>query len=327
MTNKDNFPTRSTDANIARKTSASEITGLRNVALSPTSYSARVTRNSPCAIVILIDQSQSMSVEMTPGVSRANVVTDIVNDMLENLIIRCQRDSIVREYFDVLVIGYGKPQGQKKVDFAWEGNLKGRKWVNISELKENVHDTKVIATQKRMPWGLVPSTEKKKIWINPSSTGINTPMFEALGVCHDEIQLWAEEHPESFPPLIFNVSDGYPTDIKTYEQLIESCAAIKKVGTTDGKAILFNCLVTDGKEMILPSHGATLGFEDNDFHMSLYEGSSFLPHELKRTASEIFADERLLLGQSKTLILNSTASALINLLTIGTKTILANAVD
>ncbi|NQX38835.1 hypothetical protein SAMN05421820_101874 [Pedobacter steynii] len=311
---------------IAAENSASTLFGLKGMALSPLAYAARVTRKNPCAFVLLLDQSFSMSSKMSNGISRAQVVTDIVNDMLENLIMKCQRDSIVREYFDVMVIGYGKTEGSQRVSFGWEGNLEGRSWVNISELKNNVYKTDVVATQKQMPWGLIPNTQTKKIWINPYSVA-NTPMKEALRLCREELLDWTAEHPESFPPMVFNITDGFPTDVATLKELVDSCEEIKKTGTDDGQTLLFNCLITDGVENILPSHGTALGFEGNDFHMSLYEGASFLPHELKKMASKVFGDERFVLGRTKGVILNSTASSLINLLTIGTMITLANVAD
>ena len=63
-----------------------------------------------------------------------------------------------------------------------------------------------------MPWGPVPSTKTKKIWINPCSDGL-TPMYEALELCKNKLEDWVFDKQDSFPPMVFNITDGIPTDI------------------------------------------------------------------------------------------------------------------
>lgn len=327
MKNNNSLSVQEPSAQLPTMNTSAAISNVRNAALKSIAYSARVTRNNPSAIVLLIDQSESMLYDISEEVSRSQAVADIVNNMIENLIMKCQRDSIIREYFDVLVIGYGREIGENSVRYGWEGNLEGRSWVNISDLKENVYTTETLESVKMMPWGPVKSLQTKKVWINPYAGGL-TPMRAAMELCRDQIQEWVEDHPESFPPMVFNITDGFPTDIKTFDEIKNVCEEIKQTGTSDGKTLLFNCLLTDeGQENVLPKDGSTLGFEHNEYLMAMYEGSSFLPHELKGYARQIFQDERFMLGESKGIIINSTISSLIGLLNIGTSYTLANASD
>ena len=109
--------------------------------------------------------------------------------------------------------------------------------------------------------------------------------------------------------------------------MIEICSQIKSISTNDGNTLLFNCLLTEGKEMLLPSVSDYDLFEDNRYHYTLFNSSSILPHEMKSAAKQYFQDERFLTGDTKGVIINSTVSSLINLLNIGTNTALANAAE
>ncbi len=305
---------------------AGNILNARKAALKPTQYSARVTRFNPCAIIILIDQSGSMDELFNESSTRAEIVADIVNDLFDTLIMKCQREGGIRDYFNILLIGYGKNVGDTEVSIIWEGNLSGKDWVTVGELKENILEIKTVETTKMMPWGLVPDTKTKKIWINPCSDGL-TPMYEALELCKNKLEDWVFDNQDSFPPMVFNVTDGIPTDIADMDLLNEICSQIKSISTNDGNTLLFNCLLTEGKEMVLPSAYDFNEFEDNQYHYTLFNSSSILPHEMKNAAKQCFQDDRFLTGDTKGVIINSTVSSLINLLNIGTNTALANAAE
>lgn len=303
------------------------VMGARAMALKSIQYSARVTRNNPCAIVLLIDQSGSMVLPFNSTTSRAEVVADIVNDLFDSLIMKCQREGGIRDYFNVLVIGYGKDLGHTEVSIIWEGMLDGKDWVTISELKDNVLSIETIETVKMMPWGQVPDIKTKKIWINPCSDGL-TPMYEALQLCKNKLEDWVHDKQDSFPPMVFNITDGHPTDIDdNLELLSEVCHEIKSISTKDGSTLLFNCLITEGPEIILPSEENRYALEENEYHLALFNSSSSLPYEMKHIAKQCFQDDRFMLGDIKGVIINSTVSSLINLLNIGTNTALGNAAE
>ena len=60
------------------------LTELRKLAINPQMYNARVTRMNPCALVIMIDQSGSMSEDFY-DTNKAEAVANIVNDLLADL--------------------------------------------------------------------------------------------------------------------------------------------------------------------------------------------------------------------------------------------------
>ena len=322
---KSNLPATGGQNNLNPMQAAVSVFDARKAALKQTQYSARVTRYNPCAIVILIDQSGSMERQFSETTSRAQAVADIVNDLFDNLIMKCQKEGGIRDYFNILVIGYGKEIGDSEVSIIWEGNLAGKDWVTVSELKDNILSIETIETVKMMPWGQVPDIKTKKIWINPCCDGL-TPMHQALQWCKNKLEDWVFDKQDSYPPMVFNITDGHPTDIDGNMHLLsEVCSQIKSVGTKDGNALLFNCLLTDGEEIVLPSDTNISEFDDDEYLLALFHASSTLPHEMKNIAKQCFQDDRFLLGDTKGVIINSTVSSLINLLNIGTNTALGNA--
>ncbi len=77
-------------------------------------YSAEISRSSPAAILFLLDQSASMQDPFggadqrgDAAPSKARVLADVVNRLLQDLILRCAKEDGVRDYFHVGVVGYG----------------------------------------------------------------------------------------------------------------------------------------------------------------------------------------------------------------------------
>lgn len=72
-------------------------------------YSARISRNSPAAFIILIDQSGSMAETVVidrKEVVKAKAVAFIVNMLIAELLNRSRREEGYRDYFDIAVLGY-----------------------------------------------------------------------------------------------------------------------------------------------------------------------------------------------------------------------------
>ena len=73
-------------------------------------YTAQVTRDTPTAFIILVDQSISMNRSTLlygEPLTLSEAVARIVNRSIEELVNRCIKGSEVRRYFDIAVIGYG----------------------------------------------------------------------------------------------------------------------------------------------------------------------------------------------------------------------------
>ena len=94
-------------------------------------YSAEISRSDPSCFLFIIDQSGSMS-DPFGASSKAGSVSDAINRLLQNLIIKCAKSEGIRDYYHVGVIGYGASVGP-----AFGGVLAGKELVPISEIADN----------------------------------------------------------------------------------------------------------------------------------------------------------------------------------------------
>src|SRR5947208_15838832 len=96
------------------------------------SYTAEISRRNPSCFLFLIDQSGSMVDPFggeESGRRKADQVSDVINRLLQNLIIKCAKQEGVRDYYHIGVIGYGMQVGP-----AFAGALAGKDLVPISEV-------------------------------------------------------------------------------------------------------------------------------------------------------------------------------------------------
>lgn len=98
-------------------------------------YTAQITRNTPTAFIFLIDQSVSMKRVTTYNgeqMPMSEAVARIVNNQINELVLRCIKTDDVRHYYDIAAIGYGT-----NAYSAWNGELEGRDFVSPQELKDH----------------------------------------------------------------------------------------------------------------------------------------------------------------------------------------------
>src|SRR5258708_314552 len=106
-------------------------------------YDAEISRRNPTAFFFVIDQSGSMneqqgSADGNPGGVKKDNLASIMNNILNNVVIRSDKGTEIFRYFEVALIGYGNDElGPTMVGSAFGGNLKGRDIVWIDELADN----------------------------------------------------------------------------------------------------------------------------------------------------------------------------------------------
>jgi hypothetical protein len=97
-------------------------------------------------------------------------------------------------------------------------------------------------------------------------------MSEALNRTGALLAGWTQAHPESFPPIVINISDGAATDgdPRVWAKRITG------LNTHDGNLLLFNLNVSalTAEPLFCPSDPSVL---DNDYARLLFEMSSPLP--------------------------------------------------
>jgi hypothetical protein len=240
------------------------------------SYEAEVSRSNPSAFLFLIDTSGSMLDPFGGGTGRrkAEGVSDAINQLLQNLAIKCSKSEGIRDYYEVGVISYGKD-----VKPAFSGKLAGKAVAPMSEVANN--PAKLVEKAKKVEdgnGGLVEQKVKSPVWFEPKAAG-KTPMCEALRTATQTMSSWVESHPFSFPPVVINITDGESTD----GDPMAEAATLTDLSTQDGNVLLFNCHISSSTNPSTLFPDTPEGLPDQ-YAKTLYEMSSVLPETIRDAA-------------------------------------------
>lgn len=281
-------------------------------------YSAEISRQSPTAFLFLLDQSASMQDAFggaeergDAAPSKARVLADTVNRLLQNLILRCAKEDGVRDYFHIGVVGYGErvqPLVQPAEEYATDTGL-----IPISHLADR--PKRMEERLKTVRDGNGETREQRvkfPIWFDPHAKN-GTPMCQALDLAAQTVRRWIDHNPRSYPPVVLNVTDGEATDGDPlrYAQQLRSFA------TDDGEVLLFNVHLSDSEEpsVELPSDRAELP-QDDEYADVLYQMSSTLPFSMRAAAEQEGYTVDL---DTRGFIFNANPVSLVRFLEIGTR--------
>jgi hypothetical protein len=281
-------------------------------------YSAEISRVSPTAFLFLLDQSASMQDRFggakqqgDAAPSKARVLADTVNKLLQNLVLRCAKEDGVRDYFHVGVIGYG-PRVQPLIEpaegFGAPGGL-----IPISHLAER--PLRLDTRTRRVPDGDGGWREQQArvpVWFDPKAEN-GTPMCAALDLAAQSVRAWTDAHPDAFPPTVLNVTDGEATD----GDPLRYAQTLKGFGTRDGEALLFNVHLseTSAAPVSFPDAADELPVED-PYAATLFQMSSALPFSMRAAAENEGIRVSL---DTRGFVYNADPAALVTLLEIGTR--------
>lgn len=207
-------------------------------------YTQSITRSHRTAFLLAIDCSGSMAEQIRfrgREISKAEAVASVANDLLFELIERSRRSDGVHNYYDIAVIGYW---GSDEVCSMLPGSAE---ILSVSELAALDTPIRREVVECRLPDGSISLREiPTPGWIEPKAAG-QTPMCEAMRRVRDLAQAWCArpENAGSFPPIVFNITDGEATDCDA-EELQHVCDQIRSLKTTDGNVLLLNIHIAAG---------------------------------------------------------------------------------
>lgn len=239
-------------------------------------YSQSITRNHRTAFVLLIDGSGSMAETIRfrgRETTKAEAVAAVTNDLLFELIERARRHDGVRDYYDIALIGY---RGDDEVAPLWPD---GREMLSVAELAGIEPRIRMEAAEYRLPDGGVALRElPSPVWVEPHAAG-QTPMYQALDRACELLARWTQrpEHADSFPPVVFNITDGEATDCEE-EELRGVARRLRALRTSDGQVLLINIHIASGDSpggLFFPTDEEA-GYP-NRYARLLYDCSSPLP--------------------------------------------------
>ena len=271
-------------------------------------YSAQISRTNPACILLLIDQSKSMG-EPFIGLTdqtKAGMVADAVNRLLQNLVLRSAKAEGVRDYFHVGVIGYGKT-----VMAGLGGTLPYDVLIPISRLGD--HPLRLETRTKLTPdgaGGVIEQTIKFPVWFDPEAAG-STPMCEAFAAAGLAVKGFIDKYPKSYPPILLNLTDGMPSDGNPQQ----TARRIRGMATADGNALVFNLLLSarPGASVYFLADEATLTDVGGKL---LFRMSSELPPRMWQAAKAEGYDVG---PAARGVVYNADPTAVVRFLDIGTR--------
>ncbi len=283
-------------------------------------YSAQIMRQAPTAFLFLIDQSGSMD-ERTmyrgQSLSKAEAVAQIINQILLELVLRCQKGDEIRHYYDIALIGYGG-FSDDQANLLWSGAMAGKTFLTPAELAGAAVRVEEIATERTIRGRVIRVTEKRPVWLNAVHRH-RTPMKSAICLAESLVQQWlaTQAGKDVYPPTVINITDGVATDATT-EELLAACNSLKSLHTVDGHVLLMNIHVSDeqGKTILFPYKASELG--NDPYARLLYDMSSEMPASYHADIASLFG-----LDQRTTYVgmcSNADMDALVKFMNIGTPT-------
>jgi hypothetical protein len=271
-------------------------------------YRAEISRANPTCFLFLIDQSTSMADPFggQSGLTKADGVSDAINRLLQNLVIKCSKPEGVRDYFHVGVIGYGRD-----VAPALGGDLAGRPLSPISEVER--HPLRIEERVRKVPdgaGGLVDQVTKFPVWFEPVANG-RTPMCRALEMAWQVVGEFVANAPACHPPIVLNITDGEANDGDP-EPVAAQVLALE---SSDGKALLFNAHLSSRPDRAIEFADREDGLPD-EHARRLFRMSSTLPPKLREAARV----EGFQVGdESRGFVFNADLVSVIRFLDIGTR--------
>jgi hypothetical protein len=277
-------------------------------------YEQTFSRTNPGCIVFLLDRSDSM--KRAWGATRGTLAQGAaraLNKILLDLCIKSTKEvgGSARHYFDVGVFGYGAcpVAGGEGVESAFGGALAGQAIVPIPQLFNNP----LAVTEEEPSVDAVPGA-RIPIWVEPVF-GHRTPMCQAIAVAGGHIFDWAAAHPQSFPPIVINITDGLVTD-NPFDGagLTDWAGRLTSIETSDGNALLLNIFLSaDGApEVMFPVTPAGLPQPGPE----LFGISSPLPKTMVANARASLVNVP---DGARGLVFNAGLATLVKFLEIGTR--------
>ena len=226
--------------------------------------------SNPGCIIILVDQSWSMSEPFGNDGSKAERATQAVNSVIENIVLACRSGDTIRERCYISVIGYGE-----HVNCVVDGM--------ISEIVSAIIDVKKV--KKLIPdgaGGVIEIDSEVPIWLEPQANS-QTPMHKAFERAAEIIEHWISDRPDAFPPIVINITDGAAT---RPDLAADAARKIMNSRTTDGASLVFNIHITNKGNIVKPLPHNTDQFSGQPLAEYLFDISSALPPELFKAAEE-----------------------------------------
>ena len=138
-------------------------------------YTRQISRASRTAFIIALDLSGSMSddtLAIRDARTKADALSVIVNELLNELIARARRSDRVRDYYDIAVIGYSGRGIEPLLSDEW--------FISVDRLERIQPEWRTITSETVDPNGGTMYTKvRRPYWIDPRPEG-RTPSAKSF---------------------------------------------------------------------------------------------------------------------------------------------------
>ena len=277
-------------------------------------YTADISRNNPGCFLFLIDQSGSMMGALggQPDLRKMDGAADALNRILDAISQRCSQGMDVRDYFDIGVITYSTDgAGRPKLETALPGTTPEQPFLSVSQVVDaaEVEDRQV--KESDGAGGIVEVNRKFPVWLQPEA-GYGTPMCDALSAASKALQDWTAQHPDSYPPMVINVTDGDATDGNP-EPLAQQIMAL---GTSDGNVLIYNAHLSEMSAMPVQYPTQESEAPPDEYAARMFRMSSVFPDPVVELAASMGIS---VTEGSRGYVYNADMVALVQFLDIGTR--------
>jgi hypothetical protein len=149
------------------------------------------------------------------------------------------------------------------------------------------------------------------VWFDPVANG-GTPMCQAAGEAMRILQGWIAEHPDSFPPIVINITDGESNDGNPTERL----QSLTNLSTSDGNVMLFNIHLSANPKAKPMSFSDSRNNLPDRYSKMLFQTASPLTPAMRGLAKEHGLDTS---EDSRCFVLNADMVLLVQAIDIGTR--------
>ena len=286
-------------------------------------YTAEISRANPACFLFLVIQCMGMDFDMPgqPGQTKGDVSADAVNRIVDSLSQRCSSGMDVRDYFHIGILGFsseGLILNRKKLinTSALAGTTPERPFLPISQVVEVAEIEERLVKENYGAGEIVEVTRRMPVWLR-SHVGKWDPMCAMLRLMERPLGEWIGQHPDSYPPIVIIICDGWSTD----GDPLEEAERIRSMRTNDGNVLLFTVHLSSGEDA-QPTHfpsreqGLQSLGEGVDDSKMMFRMTSVLPEPSRQQAASMgFQVDELARG----FVLNADAVSLAQFLDIGTR--------
>ena len=277
-------------------------------------YTADISRNNPACFLFLLDQSGSMSGALggQPGLRKMDGAADAINRVLDAISQRCSQGMDIRDYFHIGIITYTTDvSGGTMLGSPLPGTSPEDPFLPVSQVVDAAEVEERQVKESDGAGGIVEVTRKFPVWLRPTAS-YGTPMCEALSAASKAIQDWIAQHPDSYPPMVINVTDGDATDGNP-ESLAQEIMAME---TNDGNVLIYNVHLSEMSVKPVEYPGQENDVPPEEYAMRMFRMSSVFPEPVV----DLAAGMGLPVTQgSRGYVYNANVVALVQFLDIGTR--------